>query len=174
MKDKLVRTPFSQDAFEDGVKERWEGYQGELQRTSDKKLELFIQVNYFHSCLDDSMEYLLKTDQARGMHPKKVVRILFERGAIEDKDAKDAMKINQIKNFFAHDDHNPNIQSDAEKIINKMEIEMPIIPPMSDSPHLADNEQMREQLSKWNMHQKLDWIIHGLVVNMKNKVLRTD
>jgi hypothetical protein len=99
---------------------------------------------------------------------------LFERGIIEDKDAKDAMKINQIKNFFAHDDHNPNIQDDAKKIINKIEIEMPIIPPMSDSPHLADNESMREQLSKWDTYQKLDWIIHGLAIDMKNKILWID
>ena len=69
MKDKLVRTPFDIDVYGKKVKERWEGYEGELQRTTDKKSELFIQVNYFHSCLDDAMEFLLKTDLARGIHP---------------------------------------------------------------------------------------------------------
>ena len=171
MKDKLVITPFSQDAFDDRVKKRWEGYNGELQRTTDKKLELFIQVNYFHSCLDDAMEFLLKTDQARGMHPKKIIRILFERGILEDKDAKDAMKINQIRNFFAHDYHNPNIQDDAKKIINKMEMEIPGLTVQPDGTFSDHSELVKQMEESFDMYQKLDFIIHGLTMDMKNKVL---
>jgi hypothetical protein len=171
MKDKLVRTPFDIDAYEKKVKERWEGYEGELQRTTDKKSELFIQVNYFHSCLDDAMEFLLKTDLARGIHPKKVIRILFEKSILEDKDAKDAIKINQIKNFFAHDHHKPNIQSDAEKIINKMKIEILGLTVQPDGTFTDYSKLVEEMEESFDMYQKLDFIIHNLTRDIEHKVI---
>ena len=81
------------DAFDDKINECYLGYMGELQKTTDKKSELFIQVNYFHSCLDDAMEFLLKTDQARGLKPHQIIRILFEKGILDDTEAKKANKI---------------------------------------------------------------------------------
>ena len=159
MKDKLVRIPYDQNVFEDGVKERWEGYVGELQQTTDKKLELFIQVNYFHSVLDDVMEFLLNTDQARGIPPKKIIRILFERGIVNDKEAKNAMKLNQIKNLFAHDYDNPKIQSESEKIINKIKL------------NLSQESISEEIITSWDIYQKLNFIVWGIVSTLENFTL---
>ena len=171
MKEKLVRTPFDQNTFEDKVHERYLGYMGELQRCADKKLELFIQVNHFQSILEDSMEFLLKTDQGRGgMKTKKIIRILFERGILDEKDAKVAIKITQIRNFFSHESDTPNIQADAEKIINKIEIDIPTIPPLLNFPETDIKELMKKTISEWDMYQKLDFIIHGLVLGIENKV----
>ena len=161
MKDKLVRIPYDQNVFEGGVKERWEGYVGELQRTTDKKLELFIQVNYFHSVLDDVMEFLLNTDQARGIPPKKIIRILFERGIVNDKEAKDAMKLNQIKNLFVHNYDNPKVQSESEKIINKIKL------------NLSQESISEEIITSWDMYQKLDFIVWDIVSTLEDFTLNS-
>lgn len=170
MKDKRVRTPFDQDVFEIRMHERWEGYQGELQRTTDKKSELFIQINYFHSVLDDAMEFLLKTHQARGMPTKKVIQILFEREILEDKDAKDAMKINQIRNFFAHDHHNPNIENDAEKIIKKMKIEIPGLTVQPDGTFTDHSDLIKEMEESFDIYQKLNHIVFSITNDIEVKI----
>ena len=78
---------------------------GELQRAADKKTELFIQLNHFQSCLEDSMEYLLKTEEARDISQGTIIRILSARGILTSIKAKDAMKINKIRNISAHTSH---------------------------------------------------------------------
>ncbi len=171
MKEKLERVPFSQDIFNDKVHERYLGYMGELQKTTDKKLELFIQVNYFHSCLDDAMEFLLKTDQVRGLKPHQIIRILFEKGILEDVEAKNANKINKIQNLFAHQYDSPHMIRNAAEIINKIEIELTDFPPMTGHTTASIKELMENAMAKWDMYQKLDFLIHDLVMNMENKVI---
>ncbi len=171
MKDKLERVPFSQDIFNDKVHERYLGYMGELQKTADKKSELFIQVNYFHSCLDDAMEFLLKTDQARGLKSHQIIRILFEKGILEDVEAKNANKINKIRNLFAHQYDSPHMIRNAAEIINKIEIELTDFPPMIGHTTASIKELMGNAMAKWDMYQKLDFLIHDLVMNMENKVI---
>lgn len=171
MKDKLERTPFDETAFHDKVHEHYLGYQGELQKNTDEKLELSIQVNYFHSCLDDAMEFLLKTDQARGLKPHQIIRILYEKGILEESDAINANKINKIRNLFAHDYESPHMMRNAAEIINKIKIETPVVDVIPSLATASNVEFLKEQISKWNMHQRLDFIIHGLVSNMENKIL---
>ena len=171
MKDKLERAPFSQDTFDDKVQECYLEYMGELQKTTDKKLELFIQVNYFHSCLDNAMEFLLKTDQGRGVKPHQIIRILFEKGILDDVKAKNANKINKIRNLFAHQNNSPHMIRNAAEIINKIEIELSDFPPMAGHSTASVKELMESVMTKWDMYQKLDFLIHDLVTNMKNKVI---
>ena len=171
MKDKLERTPFDETAFHDKVHEHYLGYQGELQKNTDEKLELFIQVNYFHSCLDDAMEFLLKTDQARGLKPHQIIRILYEKGILEESDAINANKINKIRNLFAHDYDSPHMMRNAAEIINKIKIDVPVVDIIPSLATASNVELMKEQMSKWDMYQRLDFIIHSLVSDMENKVL---
>jgi hypothetical protein len=175
MKDKLVRTPFDQDAFDDKVYDHYLGYQGELQICTDKKSEIFIQVNYFHSVLDDAMEYLLKTKHARNsMKPQQIIKILFDKGVLEEKEAKDAIKINKIRNFFTHGYDTPSIIPNAKEIIEKMEIEFTDFPPMIGHTTVSVKELMENTVAKWGMYQKLDFIIHDLVMDIENKILYVD
>jgi len=171
MKDKLEKVPFSQDAFDDKVHDHYLGYMGELQICTDKKLELFIQVNYFHSCLDDAMEFLLKTDQARGLKPHQIIRILFEKGILDDAEAKNANKINKIRNLFAHQYDSPHMIRNAAEIINKIKIELTGFSPMIGHSTASVKELMENEMAKWDMYQKLDFLIHELVRNMENKVI---
>lgn len=171
MKDKLERVPFSQDAFDDKVHEHYLGYMGELQKTTDKKSELFIQVNYFHNCLDDAMEFLLKTDQARGLKPHQIIRILFEKGILDDVKAKNANKINKIRNLFAHQYDSPHMIRNAAEIINKIKIELTDVPPMAGHSTSSVKELMENTMAKWDMYQKLDFLIRNLVTNMENKII---
>jgi len=172
MKDKLERIPFSQDAFENKVHEYYLGYMGELQKTTDKKSELFIQVNYFHSCLDDAMEFLLKTDQARGLKPHQIIRILFEKEILDDDEAKNANKINKIRNLFAHQYDSPHMIRNIAEIINKIGIELTNVPAMPGHTTDSVKELMENTIAKWDMYQKLDFIIQDLVISMKNKIYR--
>lgn len=160
MKDKLVRTSFDQDAFEVRMHDHWLGYVGELDRCSDKKSEIFIEVNYFHSVLDDAMEFLLKTNQGRGFQPKKVIRIMFERGVLSEKEAKVAIKINQIRNIFAHEYDTPKIESSAENIINKIELVFPEPNIISDS------------VNEWNMYQRLNHIVFSMTQDISMKIMK--
>ena len=171
MKDKLVRTQFDETVFHDKVHEHYLGYQGELQICTDKKSEIFIQVNYFHSVLDDIMEFLLKTDQARGLKPHQIIRILFEKGILDDAEAKNANKINKIQNLFTHQYDSPHMLRNVAEIVNKIEIEFtdfPIIPGHTDD---SLKELMENAVAKWDMYQKLDFIIHGLVSDIEKKSL---
>lgn len=170
MKDKLERTPFDETAFHDKVHEHYLGYQGELQKNTDEKLELFIQVNYFHSCLDDAMEFLLKTDQARGLKPHQIIRILFEKGILDDTEAKNANKINKIRNLFAHQYDSPHMIRNAAEIINKIKIELTDISPITGHSTVSVKELMENEMTKWDMYQKLDFLIHELVRGMEKKL----
>jgi uncharacterized protein YutE (UPF0331/DUF86 family) len=159
MKEELVRTPFDHNVYEDKVYERWLGYQGELQKCTDKKSEIFIQVNYFHSILDDAMEFLLKSSHARGgIHPKSAIKILFDRGILSKSGAKSASKLNKIRNFFAHDYNNPDIQSNAEKIIKSISIELT---------HLGI---VLDETSPIDYYEKLNFIIMDYVIDLETHI----
>jgi hypothetical protein len=171
MKDKIERTPFDETAFHDKVHEHYLGYRGELQICTDKKSELFIQVNYFHSVLDDAMEFLLKTDQARGLKPHQIIRILFEKEILDDVEAKNANKITKIRNLFAHPSDSPHMLRNVAEIINKIEIESMDSPPMTGHTTASTKEIVENPVAKWDMYQKLDFLIHDLTMNVENKVI---
>ena len=171
MKDKIERTPFDETAFHDKVHEHYLGYQGELQICTDEKLELFIQVNYFHSVLDDAMEFLLKTDQARGLKPHQIIRILFEKEILDDAEAKNANKITKIRNLFAHPSDSPHMLRNVAEIINKIEIESIDSPPVIGHTTVSTKEIVENPVAKWDMYQKLDFLIHDLTMNVGNKVI---
>jgi len=170
MKEKRVRTPFDESIFHEKSQEYFLGYMGELQKTTDKKLEIFIQVNYFGTVLDNTMEYLLKTNQARGIKPHQIIDILFEKGILDNTDAVNANKIIKIRNLFSHQEDSPHMLRNIAEIINKIEIELNDIP--SRTGHTTDSvkELMETTMAKWDMYQKLDFLIHELVISMESKV----
>ena len=170
MKEKRVRTPFDESAFHEKSQEYFLGYMGELQRSTDKKLEVLIQVNYFGTVLDNTMEYLLKTNQARGIKPHQIIDILFEKEILDNADAINANKIIKIRNLFAHQEDSPHMIRNIAEIINKIEIVLKDIPPMTGHTTDSVKELMGIEMAKWDIYQKLDFITHDLVMGMENKV----
>ena len=165
--------PFDKESFGNKVHEQYLGYQGELQKTTDKKTELFIQLNYFQSCLEDSMEYLLKTDEARDIPQGTIIRILSARGILTSIRAKDAMKINKIRNICAHNFHDPSLETKAKEKIEevKQDFDRSI---QYGSPHHPTPEQMQKQYDDWDMFQKLDFIIHDLLMDIEFHMLNSE
>lgn len=159
MKEKLIRTPFDYNVYEEKVHERWLGYQGELQKCTDKKSEIFIQVNYFHSVLDDVMEFLLKSAHARGsVYPKSAIKVLFDKEILSEYGAKSANKLNKIRNLFSHDYHNPNIQPNAEKIIKSITIELTNLGIVLDETSDMDN------------YEKLNLLVFDLIIDIETYI----
>ena len=171
MKDKLVRTPFNETAFHNKVHEHYLGYQGELQKITDKKSEIFIQVNYFGSVLDDVMEFFLKTDQARGMKPHQIIDILFQKGILVDDQARNANKVLKIRNLFAHNYDSPHMMRNVAEMINKMKFELTDFPILPGHTEDSIKELMEKTISKWDVHQKLDFFIHDVVMDIENKAI---
>jgi hypothetical protein len=169
--DELV--PFDKEVFGNKVHERYLGYQGELQRSTDKKTELFIQLNYFQSCLEDSMEYLLKTDESRDIPQGTIIRILSARGILTSKQAKDAMKINKIRNIFAHTFDAPSLKTKVKEKIEQIKQDPTMGHIAPDRLHHPTPEQMQKNYDGWNAFQKLDFIIHDLIMNIEFNVLNS-
>lgn len=170
MREKRVRTPFDESTFHEKSQEYFLGYMGELQKSTDKKSEIFIQVNYFGTILDNTMEYLLKTDQARGIKPHQIIDILFEKGILDNTDAINANKIIKIRNLFAHQKDSPHMVRNVAEIVNKIEIELNDIPVMAGHTTDSVKELMENTMAKWDIYQKLDFVIRDLVMGIKNKV----
>lgn len=170
MKEKRIRTPFDESSFHDKVQEYFLGYMGELQKTREKKLEVFIQVNYFGAVLDNTMEYLLKTDQARGVKPHQIIEILFEKRILDNADAINANKIIKIRNLFAHQKDSPHMIRNVAEIINKIKIELKDVPIMAGHTTASVKELMENEIAKLDMYQKLDFVIRDLVRHIENKI----
>jgi hypothetical protein len=166
--------PFDKEVFGNKVHEQYLGYHGELQRTTDKKTELFIQLNYFQSCLENSMEYLLKTEEARGIPQGTIIRILSARGILTSIRAKDAMKINKIKNICAHSFHDPSLETKVKEKIEEIKQDFTRSNITYDSPHHPTPEQMQKYYDNWDMFQKLDFIIHDLLMDIEFNILNLE
>jgi hypothetical protein len=170
--DKVI--PFDKEIFGSKVHERYLGYQGELQRSTDKKTELFIQLNYFQSCLEDSMEWLLKTEESRDIPQGTIIRILSARGILTSKQAKDAMKIKKIRNISTHASHDPPLKTKVKEKIDGIKQDFSSGHTIHDSPHHPTPEQMQKNYDGWNAFQKLDFIIHDLTMNVGFNVLNLE
>lgn len=157
---KQTRTPFDESEFHDKVQVYFLEYMGELQKTTDKKSEIFIQVNYFNTVLNNAMEYLLKTNKARGIKPHQIIDILFERKIINNTDAINANKIIKIKNLYSHQNDSPHMMRNVAQIINKIELK-------DQTNH--STKELNEN-TEWDIYQKLDLIIYDLIGNIQNKI----
>ena len=166
--------PFDKEVFGNKVHERYLGYQGELQRTTDKKTELSIQLNYFQSCLEDSMEYLLKTEESRGIPQGTIIRILSARGILTSIRAKDAMKINKIRNICAHTFHDPSLETKVKEKIEEIKQDFTRGHIPHDSIHHPTPEQMQKHYDSWDVFQKLDFIIRDLIMDIEFNVLNSE
>jgi len=164
---------FDPVAFGDRVHERYEEYQGELINTKDKKAEIFLQVSYFQSCLQDSMELMLQTEKARRIPPKTIVNILAARGVLSEQDAKDAVKIIKIRNLFAHGYHEKSIESQAEKIIGTIKLQFPENKIKNKGDELLNiwNEKLINEGEEWDWYQRLDYICFNLIFELETNVL---
>ena len=165
---------FDKEVFGNKVHERYLGYHGELQRSTDKKTELFIQLNYFQSCLEDSMEYLLKTEEARDIPQGTIIRILSARGILTSKQAKDAMKINKIRNITAHTLDAQSLKTKVKEKIAQIKQDFTVSNITHDSLHRLTPEQMQKNYDVWSQFQKLDFIIHDLILNVRFNVLNLE
>ena len=166
--------PFDKEVFGNKVHERYLGYQGELQRTTDKKTELSIQLNYFQSCLEDSMEYLLKTEESRGIPQGTIIRILSARGILTSIRAKDAMKINKIRNICAHTFHDPSLEIKVKEKIEEIKQDFTRGFISYDGPYRPTSEQMQKHYDSWDVFQKLDFIIRDLIMDIEFNVLNSE
>ncbi len=172
MKERLDEVvQFDREVFRNKVHERYLGYQGELQRTTDQKSELFIQLNYFQSCVEDSMEYLLKTEEARDIPQGTIIRILSARGILTSICAKNAMKVNKIRNICTHTFHDPSLNTKVKEKIEEIKQDFSMGDIRHNRPYRPTPEQMQKQYDNWDMFQKLDFIICNLIAVIEFNVL---
>ena len=167
-----MKEKFDYDAFDEKVQQNYEEYEGELQHTNDKKGIALLQTNYFQSCLKDAMESILHSSKARKIPIKLIVSVFEETGVLTNEDASRALKICEIRDWFAHRVNLKSIEEDSKKLIQDITI---------DAPHMDlvwggldfELELMKddEESTYWDSYQKLDFICMDLGMKLKHEAL---
>jgi len=154
---------FDFDEFDKRIHEDYLAYQGELQQTNDKKGIALLNTNYFQSCLKDSMESILQSKEARRIPIKLIVSILEDKEIFSSEEAKQAMKICEIRDMFAHRVNLKSIEEDAEKLLSTISMEIPHTELEWDG--IEMNIELVNDDGEWkkmDLYQKLDLICFEL------------
>ena len=93
---------FNYEEFDKRIHQEYMTYQMNLQQTDNKKEIAGRHTNRFQSCLKESRENMLQSKEARRIPVKLIISILNNRGILRSEKAKDAMKICDIRDWFAH------------------------------------------------------------------------
>jgi len=170
MKDNV----FDFDAFDDKVHENYLAFQGALQNSKDHKSESLLQTNYFQSILKNSMECLLQSKEARRIPVKLIISILESKGILSAQEAKDAMKIYDIRDTIAHCIDYESIEGDLDKLIRTMDLGLAPILPEEEKYHLDSIIEAVQTIARnsltWNMYQRLDYVCFNLGVQINDEM----
>lgn len=163
---------FDFDKFDKRTHEEYLAYQGELQQTHDKKGIALLNTNYFQSCLKDSMESILQSKEARRIPVKLIVSILEDKGIFSSDEAKQAMKICEIRDWFAHRVNLKSIEEDVEESLRSISVDIPHVDLdwdgfEMDFEMVTDGEEWRI----FDVYQKLDFLCYDLSMQVENEVL---
>jgi len=170
----MKETKFDFDAFDDKVYYYYLAFQGALQKTKDHKTESLIQTNFFQSVLKNAMECLLQSKAARKIPVKLIVTILENKGILSAQEAKDAMKICDIRDKLAHNIEFGTIEKELGEIIRTMHLGFRIVEPEEDESHLDSFIQAIRSIAKksltWDIYQRLDYVCYNLGVHINGEI----
>jgi hypothetical protein len=154
---------FDFDEFDKRIHEYCLAYQGELQQTNDKKGIALLNTNYFQSSLKDLMESVLQSKEARRIPIKLIVSVLEDKKIFSSEEAKQSMKICEIRDLFAHRVNLKSIEEDTEKLLSTIRMEIPH--PELEWDGLEMNIELVNDDNEWkklDLYQKLDLICFEL------------
>lgn len=163
---------FDYDEFDKRVHEEYLAYQGELQQTNDKKGIALLNTNYFQGCLMDSMESILQSKSARLIPIKRIISILEDKGILSSIEKKQAMKICDIRDMFAHRVNLKSIEEDAMELLNSTYVEIPDMDLEWDGMEMS--MELVNDTGEWknlDLYKKLDLICYDLSATVENETL---
>ncbi|MCH9657471.1 hypothetical protein K0U27_02040 [archaeon] len=170
----MKETPFDFHVFDDKVHENYLAFQGALQTSKDHQSESLLQTNFFQNILKDSIECLLQSKESRRTPVKLIVSILENKGILSTQEAKDAMKICQIRDDIAHCIDFKSIEGDLDKLIRTMDLGFPVIPLEEEEYHLDKVIEALHSIARnsltWNMYQRLDYICHMIAGHIQSEL----
>jgi len=111
------------EEFNKRIHQEYDTYQMNLQQVDDKKETALLHTNYFQDCLRDSMESILQSKEARKIPVKMIIAILKDRGILSHTKAKDAVKICDIRDWFAHRVNVKSVEEDARELISTIDVQ---------------------------------------------------
>ncbi len=114
---------FDHEEFGNRIHQNYDAYQTKLQQTSNKKEIALLHTNYFQGCLRDSMEGIMQSKEARRIPVKIIITILEDRGIFPPSKARDAAKICDIRDWFAHRVNIKSIEEDARELIRTIDMQ---------------------------------------------------
>ena len=109
--------------FNKRIHQEYDTYQMNLQQSDNKKETALLHTNYFQDCLRDSIESTLQSKEARRIPIKMIIAILKDRRILSHTKAKDAVKICDIRDWFAHRINLKSIEEDARELISTIDMQ---------------------------------------------------
>ena len=111
------------EEFNKRIHQEYDTYKMNLQQVDDKKETALLHTNYFQDCLRDSMESTLQSKETRKIPVKMIIVILKDRRILSHIKAKDAVKICDIRDWFAHRVNVKSVEEDARELIFTIDVQ---------------------------------------------------
>ena len=163
---------FNHEEFDERIHQEYRKYQMNLQLTDNKKEIALLHTNYFQNCLKDLMESRLQSKEARRIPVKLIISILNDIGILKSEKVKDAMKICDIRDWFAHRVNVKSIEEDAEKLIRTINVEFPTDGDPTHEKEITDITIYVDKETKiFDLYEKIDLVCSDLSTIVKNESL---
>ncbi len=163
---------FDCDELYERIHQEYETYQMNLLQIDNKKETAILQTNYFQNCLKDSMENVLQSKEARRIPVKLIISILKDRVVLSSEKAVDAIKICDIRDWFAHRINIKSIEEDTEELICTINMQFPA---EENTMHRKEITNIMVHVNKeakiFDLYKRLDLICSDLSSIVKNEYL---
>ncbi|QMU54654.1 MAG: hypothetical protein GKS07_07095 [Nitrosopumilus sp.] len=168
MSDNLDGEEFSKRIYQE-----YDTYQMNLQQADTKKQTALLHTNYFQDCLKDSMEIILQSKEARRIPVKMIIAILKDRMILSQTKANDAMKICDIRDWFAHRVNVRSVEEDAKELIYTINVQSPI---EENTIHVKEITDIiiraNKEKENFDLYERLDLICSDLSRTIRNEAIR--
>jgi hypothetical protein len=163
---------FDYEEFDKRVHQEYKTYQMNLQQIDNKKEFALIHTNYFQDCLKGSMESILQSKEARRIPVKLIVSILKDRGILSPAKAKDAEKICDIRDWFAHRVNVKSIEEDAAGLIHTINVQFQGEENTTQGKEIANiMVRANKERKNFDLYERLDLICSDLSTIARNESL---
>ena len=168
----IMSDEFNYEEFDKRIHQEYRTYQMNLQHTDNKKEIALLHTNHFQSCLKDSMENMLQSKEARRIPVKLIISILNDRGILRSEKAKDATKICDIRDWFAHRVNVKSIEEDTEELIRTINVQFPTEGDSTHGKEITDITAYIDKETKTvDLYERIDLICSNLSTIVKNESL---
>ena len=160
------------EEFNKRIHKEYDTYQMNLQQVDNKKETALLHTNYFQDCLRDSMESILQSKEARRIPVKMIVAILKDQGILSHTKAKDAVKICDIRDWFAHRVNVKSIEEDARELICTIDVQSPGEKNAIHGKEITDMMiRATKEKKDFDLYERLDLICFDLSRMARNEAL---